>query len=107
MLLIINILLFEYGMALSCDCVLTVLNLSAEKCAPTETNRVTDETFQFFFSTKRNVLSAELKTRPCFLLANPRYTHPPEEGDAVQTRERKKKFYICNRGDCFVCTTWF
>lgn len=74
MLLIINILLFEYGMALSCDCVLTVLNLSAEKCTPTETNSTMDETFEFFFSTKRNVLSAEPKTSPSFLLVNPRYT---------------------------------
>lgn len=71
MILIINILLFEYGMALSCDCILTVLNLSAEKCTPTETNSMMDKTFELFFSTKRIVLSAEPKNSLSFLLVNP------------------------------------
>lgn len=58
-------------MALSCDCVLTLLNLSAETCTPTETNSMMDETFELFFSTKRNVLSAEPKTKPVFSLGEP------------------------------------
>lgn len=75
MILFISILLFEYGMALSCDCVLTVLNLSAGKCTPTETNNsMTDKTFEFSFSTKRNVLSAEPNTSLSFLLVKPCYT---------------------------------
>lgn len=106
MLLIINTLLFEYGMALSCDCVLTVSNLSAEKRTPTETNSETDETFDFF-STKRNVLCAEPKNKRVFSLGEA-LLHPllilPKRERCTDARE---KFYICNRGDCFVCPTWF
>lgn len=107
MILIINILLFEYGMALSCDCVLTVLNLSAEKWTPTETNSMMDETFELFFSTKRIVLSAEPKKKKQALLFSwwTPAPHPPKEGTLY--RWEREKFYICNRGDCFVCTTWF
>lgn len=41
--------LILYYLNMAWLCVLTVLNLSAEKCTPTETNSTMDETFEFFF----------------------------------------------------------
>lgn len=92
MILIINMLLFEYGMALLCDCVLfsfvfsffllAVLNLSAEKCTTTETNSTMEETFSSSFSTKRNVLPLlSQKQAGLFSWWNPATPapHPPKE----------------------------
>lgn len=123
MILIINILLFEYGMTLSCDCVLTVFGLSSGRSTPTETNSTMDETFEFLlfyqeecapcWATNKRVISLGKKTNKNTATTTTTFPPPfsllhlllilPKEGNAVQTREMK--FYICNRGDCFVCTT--
>lgn len=101
MILIINTLLFEYGMALSCDCLLTVSNLSDAKCTPTETNRTMDNgTLQSAFSTERNVLCLSR----CFLLVSS--TCSSSSLKREHCTDEREMFYICNRGDCFVCTTW-
>lgn len=71
-------------------------------CFSSEADRTTDETLQFFFSTKRNVLRAQAPPPP-----------PPtlhlllillKEGPLY----RWERFYICNRGGCnmFFCCCW-
>lgn len=73
------------------------------------TNSAIDETFEFFFSTERNVLCAELKNK-VFSLGEPPLHLLLLLLLLLLKRERctdvREKFYICNRGDCFVCTTW-
>ena len=75
-----------------------------------------DETFEFFFSTERNVLSAEPQrkktnkkknpTKPVFSLGEPLLHLLLILLKRQRCTDEREKFYICNRGDCFVCTTW-
>lgn len=44
------------------------------------------------------------KTKPVFSLGEPLLLLLLKRERCTDERE---KFYICNRGDCFVCTTWF
>lgn len=60
---------------------------------PVEVNCAAGGTFEFFFSTQKTVL-CPAPTCPS--------SAPSYGGGAVQ----REKFYICNRSDCFVCTTW-
>lgn len=109
-----SLILYYLNMAWLCRVTVFWLfwNLSAEKCTPTETNSVMDETFEFFFSTERNVLSAEpqkktkTKTKPVFSLGEPLLHLLLILLKRRRCTDEREKFYICNRGDCFVCTTW-
>lgn len=78
MILIINILLFEYGMALSCDCVfLTVLKLSAEECTPTETQTVDGQDFWVLLFLPRGMCSSpSQKQAHLFSWWTPSRPHP-------------------------------
>lgn len=71
-----------------------------------EANSRMDETFEFSFSSKRNAEKSG-KITPDFPLGEPLlhllFIHLKRECCTVE----RQKFYICNRGDCFVCTTWF
>lgn len=72
MLLIINTLLFEYGMALWCDCVLILSNLSAVAAHTNRDKSMTDETFQLFFFLPRGPCSIlSLKKNSVFSLGEP------------------------------------
>lgn len=70
------------------------------------TNNTIDETFEFFFSTERNVLCAELKNKVFSLGEPPLHLLPLLLLKRERCTDVREKFYICNRGDCFVCTTW-
>lgn len=74
-----------------------------ETCTPAEVNCVAGGTSEFFFSTENGVAPT----------ASSLGEAPPHVPLLRYARQRqtpcicgREKFYICNRGDCFVCTTW-
>lgn len=101
-----SLILYYLNMAWLCRVTVFWLfwNLSAEKCTPTETNSVMDETFEFFFSTERNVLSAEPQKKNknknkarlfSWWTPAPPAPHPPKE--ATLYRWEREVLYLQQR----------
>lgn len=113
MLLIINTLLFEYGMALSCDCVLTLLKpLSREVHTNGDKQCDGRDIWVLLFYREECALrwaakkKTKTKTKPVFSLGEPLLHLLLILLKRRRCTDEREKFYICNRGDCFVCTTW-